>query len=71
MEGITFSMPVIPMWMRGAEVQRRPLPSLVVITRVPVSAIRKLAPLMPRSACKNFSRSTSLAVAARASMSSV
>ena len=34
----------MPTWMRGAEVQRRPLPSLVIITRVPVSATREVGP---------------------------
>ena len=63
-------MPVMPMCIRGAEVQSRPLPSLVMITRVPVSAMTKLAPLMPRSASMNLSRSTSRAVAAMWKMSS-
>jgi hypothetical protein len=63
-------MPVMPMCIRGAEVQRRPLPSLVKITRVPVSATTKLAPLMPRSASMNLSRSTVRAVAAMWKMSS-
>ena len=71
MEGITFSMPVIPMCILGAEVQSRPLPSLVTITRVPVSATTKLAPLIPRSASMNLSRRATRAAAAITSMSSL
>ena len=69
-DGITFSMPVIPMCIRGAEVHSRPFPSFVTITSVPVSATTKLAPLMPRSASMNLSRSATRAAAAIRSMSS-
>ena len=37
----------------------RPLPSLVTSTTVPVSATAKLAPVIPMSAWRNFSRSAS------------
>ena len=37
---------------------RSPLPSLVTMIDVPVSAMRKLAPVMPTSAARNFARST-------------
>ena len=40
----------------GSVCVRSPLPSLVTITEEPVSAIRKLAPVMPTSAARNFSR---------------
>ena len=40
----------------GSDWVRSPLPSLVTITEEPVSAIRKLAPVMPTSAARNFSR---------------
>ena len=38
----------------GSDCVRSPLPSLVTITDEPVSAIRKLAPVMPTSAARNF-----------------
>ena len=41
----------------GSVCVRSPLPSLVTITVEPVSAIRKLAPVMPTSAARNFWRS--------------
>ena len=40
----------------GSDCVRSPLPSLVTITVEPVSAIMKLAPVMPTSAARNFSR---------------
>ena len=40
----------------GSDWVRSPLPSLVTMTEEPVSAIRKLAPVMPTSAARNFSR---------------
>ncbi len=45
----------------------RPLPSLVTSTIVPVSATAKLAPLIPMSAARNFSRSCPRAAAVRTS----
>ena len=42
----------------------RPLPSLLTITSVPVSATMKLAPDMPMSAARNASRSRARAMAA-------
>ena len=62
MEGTTFSTPITATCTRGSEVAMRPLPSLVTRTTVPVSATAKFAPVMPRSACKNFSRSSSRAI---------
>src|SRR5206468_2361039 len=47
---------------RGSEVTMRPLPSLVTRTMLPVSAIAKFAPVMPRSAWRNFSRSSPRAI---------
>ena len=63
MEGMTFSMPMTATWIRGSEVTMRPLPSLVTRTTVPVSATAKLAPVIPMSAWRNFSRSWTLAAA--------
>jgi hypothetical protein len=37
-------MPTTAMWTSGRVVHIRPLPSLVTVTMVPVSATRKLAP---------------------------
>src|SRR4030095_7962252 len=59
MEGTTFSTPITATCTRGSEVAMRPLPSLVTRTTVPVSATAKFAPVMPRSAFRNFSRSSS------------
>ncbi len=39
---------------RGRVCVRSPLPSLVTMTDEPVSAMRKLAPVMPTSAARNF-----------------
>ena len=41
---------------RGKVCVRSPLPSLVTMIEVPVSAIRKFAPVMPTSAARNRSR---------------
>ena len=60
--GITFSIPATAMWIFGADVVRRALPSFSMITTAPESAIRKFAPLMPISAVRNFSRSTPRAI---------
>ena len=40
----------------------RPLPSLVTSTTVPVSATAKFAPVIPRSASRNFWRSSTRAI---------
>jgi len=45
----------------------RPLPSLVISTTVPVSATAKFAPVIPRSAWRNFSRSSPRAIRVSAS----
>ena len=55
--GTTFSMLASTTWTRGSVWVRSPLPSLVTMTLLPVSAIRKLAPVMPTSAARNFWRS--------------
>ncbi len=57
-----FSTPITATCTRGSEVTIRPLPSLVTSTMVPVSATPKLAPVIPRSACRNFSRSSARAI---------
>ena len=44
------------MWTGGKLCVRSPLPSLVTMIDVPVSATRKFAPVMPTSAARNFSR---------------
>ena len=51
-------MPIIATWTRGSVVVSRPLPSLVQMQMLPVSATAKLTPLMPRSASRNAPRST-------------
>ena len=58
MDGTTFSTPMIATCTRGSDVTIRPFPSLVTSTTVPVSATAKLAPVIPRSAWRNFSRSS-------------
>ena len=55
--GTIFSMLASAMCTRGSVCVRSPLPSLVTMTLLPVSAIRKLAPVMPTSAARNRSRS--------------
>ena len=67
MDGMTFSTPMSATWIRGSEVTIRPLPSLVTRTTVPVSATAKLAPVIPMSAWRNFSRSAFRATAVRTS----
>ena len=69
--GISFSMPTSATCTRGAVVQKRMFPSFSTNTTVPVSATRKLAPLMPMSALANFSRSAWRAIAVRRSGTSV
>ena len=44
-------------WTRGRVCVRSPLPSLVTMMLEPVSATRKLAPVMPTSAARNCGRS--------------
>ena len=56
--GTIFSIEAITIWTLGRICVRSPLPSLVTMIEVPVSAIRKLAPVMPTSASKYFWRST-------------
>jgi hypothetical protein len=55
--GTTFSMLASTMCTRGSVCVRSPLPSLVTMTLLPVSAIRKFAPVMPTSAARKRSRS--------------
>ena len=54
-------MLVTTIWTRGRVCVRSPLPSLVTMMLEPVSAIRKLAPVMPTSAARNCGRSTARA----------
>ncbi len=63
--GTTFSMLAMTICTRGRVWVRSPLPSLVTRTNEPVSAMSRLAPVMPTSAARNSWRST-----ARASASS-
>ena len=53
----SFSMPTTTMWQRGSDETSRPLPSFSSTTSVPVSAIRKFAPVMPIPASRNVERS--------------
>ena len=55
--GTTFSIPMITTYTRGSDDDMRPLPSLVTMQIVPVSAMAKLQPLMPMSAPRNSRRS--------------
>src|SRR5881409_10295 len=66
-DGMTFSTPITATCTRGSDVVMRPLPSLVTRTTVPVSATAKLAPVIPRSAWRNFSRNSSRAIFVRTS----
>ena len=54
---ISFSMPTMATWIFGSVVTSRALPSLVMMTRLPVSATAMFAPVMPMSALRNFVRS--------------
>ena len=54
--GTIFSIEASTMCTLGSDCVRSPLPSLVTMTEEPVSATRKLAPVMPTSAARNFSR---------------
>src|SRR5688572_28337129 len=65
MLGTIFSMPASTMWMRGRVCVRSPLPSLVTMVVVPLSAIRKLAPVMPTSATRKRPRSLTRASCSR------
>ena len=47
-------MPIIATCTRGIVVDRRPLPSLVQMQMLPVSATPKFTPLMPRSAAEEL-----------------
>ena len=53
------------MWTRGRICVRSPLPSLVTMIEVPVSATRKFAPVMPTSAARKRSRRMARASASR------
>src|SRR5665811_2208353 len=58
---MTFSTGITATCVRGHDVHKRPLPSLVTIVIVPVSAAAKLTPLMPISARRNAGRRWSCA----------
>ena len=53
--GISFSIPMQAMCSFGSETPRSALPSLVQTTKPPVSAMAKLTPVRPASACMNLS----------------
>ncbi len=55
--GTTFSIEARTMCTRGSVCVRSPLPSFVTITLLPVSAMRKFAPVMPTSAARKRARS--------------
>ena len=57
-DGTSFSIPAVTMWMRGGVVVSSALPSLVTVQVAPVSATRKFAPEMPTSAPRNLARSS-------------
>ena len=63
--GTIFSIEAMTIWMRGRICVRSPLPSLVTMIEVPVSATRKLAPVMPTSAARKRSRRMPRASASR------
>ncbi len=65
----SFSMPTTATWMRGNVETRRAFPSFVTTTSVPVSATATFAPVIPRSACRNSSRSSRRATATRPGIS--
>ena len=54
--GTIFSIDVMTMCTGGRTCVRSPLPSLVTMTDVPVSAMRKFAPVIPTSAARNLER---------------
>ena len=68
--GITFSIPISAMCVRGTLVVSRAFPSFSRIRIVPVSATAKLTPLMPRSASAKRRRSAWRAAAVNAAASS-
>ncbi len=69
-EGTSFSMPAVTISTGGGVVVSSALPSLVTVQTAPVSATRKLAPAMPISADRNFSRSTRRALCTMVAASS-
>src|SRR5208337_4841034 len=69
--GISFSIPTSATCTLGTVVQKRMFPSFSTNTTVPVSATRKLPPLIPMSALANLSRRTWRAIAVRRSGTSV
>ena len=68
--GTIFSMPAIAMWTLGSDVVSRMLPSFSISRKEPVSATRKFAPLIPRSAVANRARSSFRAIAVSPAASS-
>ena len=68
--GSSFSIPTTLISTSGSVVHMRPFPSDSSTTRVPVSAIAKLAPLMPTRARRNRSRRWMRAASASAAGSS-
>ena len=69
-EATTRSMPITATWTGGAPAVSRPLPSLVTVISVPVSAIARFTPVIPRSASRKRRRSVRRANAVIASGSS-
>ena len=69
--GRSFSMPRIVISVCGSVVQNRPLPSDSTTQTEPVSAMPKLAPLIPTDAVRNFSRRYVRAAPASSAGSSV
>src|SRR5918995_382406 len=67
--GTSFSIPITTTCTGGTLVTSLALPSLVTVATVPVSATPKLAPVMPMSAVRNFSRRRLRAKEPRASTS--
>ena len=67
---------MIATWIRGSDVDRRPLPSLVQMQMLPVSATPKLTPVMPMSAlagtpCRSTRRASCVICGTPATSSSV
>ncbi len=67
--GTSLSSPTRATWTRGRVVTRRALPSLLMMPRVPVSAMAKLAPEIPMSAVRKALRNSRRATFTRLPMS--
>ena len=66
-EGIIFSIPTTAICTFGKVVLSLALPSFSVMEILPVSAIKKLAPVIPADAVVYFARNNSLALSVSAS----